>query len=164
MKPMRLLCFLFLSLTVFAATLDERLAKWKVVKMDPPKGLSDRDRHLVEKLVEASRYMEAIYWEQSDPEALHQLNTTKDARLRRLITIHGSRFDLIDENAPFTGTEPVPPGRNIFPKGITREQIDSYVKQHPAEKDAIYSGYTVLRWKGNKLEAIPYRVEYKRWL
>ncbi len=38
------------------------------------------------------------------------------------------------------------------------------MKQHPAEKGAIYSPYTVLRWNGSKLEAIPYHVEYARFL
>ncbi len=42
------------------------------------------------------------------------------------------------------------------------------MKAHPAEKDAIYNPYTVLRWHegkpGTKLDAIPYHVEYKKWL
>ncbi len=51
---------------------------------------------------------------------------------------------------------------------MTSAQIEAYVKAHPAEKDAIYSPYTVLRWEGGKpggkLEAIPYHVEFKKWL
>ena len=59
----------------------------------------------------------------------------------------------------------MPPGRNLYPAGLTSAQIEAYVKAHPAEKDAIYSPYTVLRWNGSKkLEAIPYHVEYKKWL
>ena len=77
-------------------------------------------------------------------------------------------FDLIDDNKPFVGAKPIPPGRNLYPEGLTSAQIEAYVKAHPAEKDAIYSPYTVLRWErgkpGAKLEAIPYHVEYKKWL
>src|SRR3954470_21473484 len=51
--------------------LDERLAKWKPVNMPfHSDGLSPREIKLVHKLVDATRYLEDIYWRQSDPEAL----------------------------------------------------------------------------------------------
>ena len=53
--------------------------------------------------------------------------------------INGGRFDLIDENKPFVGTKPIPPGRNLYPAGLTTAQIEAYVKAHPGEKDAIYN-------------------------
>ena len=126
--------------------------------------LDARQKKVVDKLVEASRYMESIYWRQSDPEGLELLKTTKDPRLKRFLMINGCRWDLIDENKPFVGTEPMPPGRNLYPKGLTREQIEEYVKKHPEQKEAIYSSYTVIRRDGDKLKAIPYHVEYKQWL
>src|SRR6267154_949082 len=89
---------------------------------------------------------------------------TKDLPLRRMLMINGSRWDLIDENKPFATDKPIPPGRNLYPPGLTREQIEAYVKDHPGERDAIYSPYTVLRWNGKKLDAIPYHVEYRKYL
>jgi len=129
-----------------------------------PAGLDPRQRQMADKLVAASRQFEAIYWQQSDPAGLEMYRTTKDANLRRLLAINGGRFDLIDENKPFTGTGPIPPGRNIYPPGLTRAQIEAYVKAHPAEKNAIYSSYTVIRGDAAKIEAIPYHVEYKKYL
>ena len=130
--------------------------------------LTAREKLEVEKLVEAARDLESIYWQQSDPEALELYKTTKDPNLKRLLFINGARFDLIDQNKPFVGGKPIPPGRNLYPPGLTRDQIEAYVKAHPSEKDAIYSPYTVLRWEngkpGTKLTATPYRVEYKKWL
>ena len=160
---------LFLLLAAPAATdIPQRLARWKPVGMPfHPETLSARERQEVEKLVEASRDMEAIYWQQSDPEALELYKTTKDPNLRLLLFINGARFDLIDDNKPFVGSKPIPPGRNLYPEGLTSAQIEAYVKAHPAEKEAIYSPYTVLRWEGTpggKLAAIPYHVEYKKWL
>jgi len=58
----------------------------------------------------------------------------------------------------------MPPGRNLYPKGLTREQIEDYVKKHPEQKDAIYDPYTVIRRDGERLKTIPYDVEYKQWL
>ncbi|MBZ5608221.1 MAG: Zn-dependent hydrolase [Acidobacteriia bacterium] len=142
-----------------------RLSRWKQVQMPyDSSGLDTRQRQVVDKLVEASRYMELIYWQQSDPEALQLYRSTRDPQLKRLLAINGCRFDLIDENKPFVGSQPIPPGRNLYPAGLTRPEIEAYVKTHPAEKDAIYSPYTVLRWNSKKLDAIPYHVEYKQYL
>jgi hypothetical protein len=76
----------------------------------------------------------------------------------------GSRWDLIDENRPFTGSEAMPPGRDLYPRGLTRAQIEQYVREHPADKAAIYDPYTVVKRVGTRLTATPYRVEYKEFL
>jgi len=161
-----ILLILFLLFAASAATdIAQRLARWKPVEMPyHAETLNARERQEVDKLVAAAREMEAIYWQQSDPEALQLYQTTKDANLKRLLLINGARFDLIDANKPFVGTKPIPPGRNLYPEGLTSAQIEAYVQAHPAEKDAIYNPYTVLRSNGSKLEAIPYHVKYKKWL
>jgi hypothetical protein len=164
------LLVLFLLLAAPAATdIAQRLARWKPVEMPfHADMLNARERQEVDKLAVASRELEAIYWQQSDPTALDLYKTTKDPNLKRLLAINGGRFDLIDDNKPFVGTTPIPPGRNLYPEGLTSAQIQAYVKAYPAEKDAIYNLYTVLRWHegkpGTKLDAIPYHVEYKKWL
>ena len=155
--------------TPAATNIAQRLARWKTVDMPyQAETLNAREKQEVEKLVAASREMESIYWQQSDPEALELYKTTKDANLKHLLFINGARFDLIDENKPFVATKPIAPGRNLYPEGLTSAQIEAYVKAHPAEKDAIYSPYTVLRWEGGKpgtkLVATPYHIEYKQWL
>src|SRR6202000_1896919 len=54
-----------------APDLVERLAKWREVRMPfDTKGLSAREVSLVDKLVDACRYLEDIFWRQSDPDAL----------------------------------------------------------------------------------------------
>src|SRR5574340_471208 len=51
--------------------LAQRLKKYKPVRMPfRAQGLTASERKMVAKLVEASRYLEQIYWRQSDPEAL----------------------------------------------------------------------------------------------
>lgn len=126
--------------------------------------LTSGEHQLLNKLVEASQYMERIYWEQADPEALQLYRTIDDPKLRRLLMINGCRFDLIDGNKPFVGSQPIAPGRNLYSQGLTRTEIESYVRTHPSQKDAIYSGYTLVRRRGAVLEAIPYHVAYKEYL
>lgn len=144
-----------------AADIDQRLARWQQVQMPfNGSGLSARERQMVQKLVEASQYLDDVYWRQSDPEGLALYNSTKDPKLKRLLMINGGRFDLVDENRPFVGSEPMPPGRALYPKGLTREQIEQYVKAHPGKKDELYSGYTVIEKHGTDLAGRPYHEVY----
>src|SRR5262249_38378322 len=76
--------------------LDQRLAKYKRVEMPfEATKLSARERQLVQKLVEASHYIEDIYWRQSDPEGLalyQRLKTSslpEDKKVVRFLTING---------------------------------------------------------------------------
>jgi hypothetical protein len=154
-----------------APDLDKRLAKFRRVRMPFNRtGLTAREQKLVGKLVEACGYLESIFWRQSDPEALalyHSLTSAtspRDVKLRTYLRINASRFDLIDENKPFVGTDPMPPGRGFYPPGLTREQVEQYVKEHPEEKAAIYDQFTVIRWKDGKLEAVPYHIFYRPFL
>jgi hypothetical protein len=84
--------------------------------------------------------------------------------LRRFIYINGSRFDLLDENRPFVGTQPKPAGHALYPPDLTRAQIEAYVAAHPEKKNEINSGFTVVRRQGNELVGIPYHVAFASFL
>jgi len=143
-------------------TLDTRLARFREVRMPfHPERFSARERRMVDQMVEACQHLELIFWEQSDPEAIALYRKSTDPKLRRLLTINGSRFDFIDEYKPFAGSEPMPPGRALYPPGLTRERIEQYVKKNPDKKAQIYSPYTVVRWNGKELIGIPYHEFYR---
>jgi len=148
-----------------------QLSKFRATKM--PYGadkLSPRERHLVEKLVQATRLLDEVYWEQSDPEGLtlyrSLAGSTKpvDEALRRYLRINGGRYDLIRENAPFAGAGPRPPGGTVFPADLTRKEFEEYIARHPGMKSALYDPLTVVRRKGSGLIAVPYHIAYRRWL
>src|ERR1017187_4539065 len=143
-----------------------RLAKWKNVDMPfRSAGLSERERQMVDKLVEACRLLDDVYWRQGDLDGLARYKSTSDASLKTLLTIMGGRWDLIDENRPFAGAPPMPPGHELYPHDLTRARIEQYVKEHPEDKAAIYDPYTVVkRPPGGKLIGVPYREEYKALL
>ncbi len=127
-------------------------------------GLSAREKQLVSKLVEAGQAMEAVYWEQMDPEGLRLMQSTQDMGLKRFLQINGGRWDLLAENAPFGGAGAMPPGHALYPAGWSRERIEAYVKAHPEQKAAIYNPYTVVREKAGRLETIPYSKAYATWV
>ena len=151
--------------------LDQRLAKFRRVEMPfHSSGLTAREVKLVEKLVDASRYLEEIYWRQIDPdgltlyESLATSKNPKDEALRRYLWINASRFDLLDDDKPFVGETPMAPGRGFYPQNLTHEQVEQYVKAHPEKKNEIYGSFTVVRWHGDKLEGLPYHIAYLSFL
>jgi len=78
--------------------------------------------------------------------------------------INASRFDLLDQNKPFVGTETIPLGRGFYPGSLTREQVEQYVKAHPDQKTPIYDQFTIVRWQQDNLEVVPYHVAYRGFL
>jgi hypothetical protein len=148
-----------------------QLAKFRQVRMPAAtEGLTTREKQLVQKLVEASRYIESIYWRQSDRaglalyKGLAGCTNKTDRDIRHFLVINGSRFDLLEEHKPFVGKDPYPPGRESYPKGITQKEIDAYIAAHPDKKDALYNERTVIKRQGSDLIAVPYHVEYSEWL
>src|SRR5262245_35724294 len=80
------------ALAATTPDLDRRLARFKVVNMPfNAAGLNARERQMVDQLVVALRFLESMYWRQSDPDALalHKAlagNATPAARnLRRYL-------------------------------------------------------------------------------
>jgi hypothetical protein len=157
--------------TDHAAAIAGELAKFREVRMPfNTAALSARERQMIDKLAKASAYLEEIYWEQSDPQGLKLYqelkgkDTAEAKNLRRFLRINGSRFNLIDDQKPFVGTEPMPPGRNLYPPDLTLKSLEQYVAAHPDQKAAIYDERTVVQRKGSQLQAVPYHVAYAKWL
>lgn len=151
--------------------LQQRVDKFRQVEMPfHSEGLSAREKQMVLKLVEACRYLDDIYWRQVDPGALPLYKSLagshnpEDVTLRRFLWINGSRFDLLNGDKPFVaGLEPSPWG-GFYPQGITRDEIENYVKSHPEKRREIYSNTTIVRRKGSDLEGIPYHVAFREFL
>jgi len=177
---MKKLLLILLSLPLLAAApydpakvapdIEQRLQKFQKVEMPfTTADLSAKERKVVDELIAASRDLEQIYWRQNSPEDIDLYHATAKANpaLHHYLWIHGSRFDQIDENHPFYGSDPLPPGRALYPKGLTRDDIEAYVKAHPEQKKAIYDERTVVELVSReplKLKTTPYHVKYHPWL
>src|SRR3954469_23443579 len=137
------------------AQLERALVQWKTVQMPfEREGLTDDQVQAIEKMVQACHYLEDIFLQQSDPKVIGMMSvlehssSAKDKAILRMLRIQGMRYDLLAENKPFIGREPMAPQRGFFPEGLTREQIEQYVKAHPEKKDEIYNPFTIVRRKG----------------
>ena len=87
-------------------------------------GLSARERQMVDQLVIACRYLESMLlaaersaraWRCT--RRWQKVDTPLARNTRHYLFINGSRLDLVDENRPFVGTEPMPPGHALYPTG-----------------------------------------------
>ena len=159
------------ALKTVTPDLDKRLAHFKPVRMPyVSTSLSARERDMIEQLVIACRELENIYWRQSDPQALALYNaldadkTPLAQSLRRYLFINGSRFDLVDENKPFVGTAPMPPGHAIYPADLTRAQIDAYLAKNPARRQVVYNPYTMVSRQGPDIAGEWYHSRFVEFL
>ena len=159
------------SLLKTVPDLTAKLARFKQVRMPyNASALSERERQMIEQLVIACRELENIYWRQADPDALALYNALEPDKtplaqnLRRYLFINGSRFDLVDENKPFVDAAPMPPGRALYPSGLSRDQIERYVAQNPARRQVIYNPYTMVTRQGADLVGEWYHSRFVEFL
>src|ERR1051326_237290 len=148
-----------------APDIEERLAKFQRVEMPFTfEGMSAREKVEIRELVAACQELEDIYWRQNNPDDIalyNSLKGTKDPKLdafRRYLWLNGSRFDQIEENKPFYGSQPDPPGRHLIAPGLTRDDIEAYVKANPNKKDSIYAERTIIELASRnplKLRTVP---------
>src|SRR5438067_9566002 len=123
--------FAVIALSQVAPDLEQRLTSFKPVEMPfASERFNARERRVIDELIAACRDLEDIYWRQNSPEDIPIYKSLPPGPLKRFLWINGSRYDQIDENKPFIGTTPMPPGRTLYSRGLTRDEIEAYVKAH----------------------------------
>jgi len=151
------------ALKTVVPDIDARLARFKAVRMPfNSAALSARERQMVDQLVIACRALESMFWRQSDPEglalynALGTIDTPLAKSTRHYLFINGSRFDLVNENQPFVGRQPMPPGHALYPADLTRAAADAYVAAHPDARAMLFDPWTIVRRNGTALTGRKY--------
>ncbi len=132
--------------------------------------LPDNEQKVVQKLIEASRYMDEIFlrqvWE-NNPAYRDALKSRRDELGRaayRYFLINFGPWDRLKDNEPFVGKMPKPRGAGYYPPDMTKEEFETYVEKHPDQADALKGLYTLVRRDGQQLKAIPYSQAYREWL
>lgn len=54
-----------------------------------------------------------------------------------------------------------PVAEALYPPDLTRAEFEAYLEQHPDQREALLSPYTVVRRRGDDLIAVPYHEEYR---
>jgi hypothetical protein len=154
-----------------------RLRQLPRVAIDYDRSLLDEnERAVVAKLIEASKFIDEIYWRQvseQNPDYRQQLaaQVTKSDRDRagyEYFLANKGRWDRLAQDEPFI--EPFgtaghkPEGAAFYPADLTKEEMERYIAAHPEQKDALQGLFTVVRRQGDRLVTIPYSVHYREYL
>ncbi|MBI1804636.1 MAG: hypothetical protein HY033_08680 [Ignavibacteriae bacterium] len=151
--------------------IDKYLAQYSPYEMKfDASGFSDKEKTLLKKLLQASEYLDTIYWLQTSTYGMHLRdsleNSEQATKLLTLVKRNGGPFELLNEYATFIGTQKYYPGDEFYPRGMTVEQFDSFVNDLPeVEKQRFMSPYSVIRDDGKGgYKAIPFHEEYKQYI
>jgi len=114
--------------------------------------LSESQQQMLVKLIEASKIMDQLFWEQAygEPDALFA--GIEDAALRRFADINYGPWDRLDGDRPFmkdAGAKP--PGARFYPADMSKEAFEAW--DEPG-KTGLYS--LVRRDSNGELMVLPY--------
>lgn len=160
-----------------ASDIEKRLAQLPKTFIDYDRTLLDEnDKQIVNKLVESSKLIEELYWTQvssDNMELRDQLvqaaQGSKSYQLAlEFFNVMKGRWDRITQNepfiAPFGMTGQKPAGAGFYPKDMTIGEFNTWIKEHPEDKDAFQNVTTIITRSANGLIAIPYSEYYKKYL
>lgn len=136
------------------AQVQEILAKTQTTRLAPSLAhLTPGERTAVAHLLEVGRIFQDIYEAQRHRAALQArdaLARRTDAHGRGLGTLYrlfqGPVATTLDNRRePFVAVEPAPPGKNVYPWGVTEAELDAYIAAHPAERASLTHLRSVVR-------------------
>ena len=152
-----------------APDIEERLSAYAPFELDVPHDMLDeRDEKTLRELYLAAKVMDELFLRQVSSENVELRRKVLATGNEDLITFFQLNFgpwDRIRDNTPFIGQSEKPLGANFYPTDMTKEEFESWIAEHPEDKEAFESEFTVIRrTEAGGLEAVPYSVEYAELL
>jgi hypothetical protein len=131
--------------------------------------LSDADRRVLVKLIEASKVIDALFlrqvWAGNEAMLLDLARDESAAGRARLhyFLINKGPWSRLDHNQAFVPGAPAKPdAANFYPPDASRSDIERWVQGlADAERRRASGFFTVIRRAGTGLSAVPYSVEYQ---
>ncbi len=147
----------------------ERAAMYADVAIDVDLSmLTNRERQLISKLIEAGTLVDEIFWQQSSHDAiavrdsLMAVDAASAKEFLKYVMINYGPYDRIFEGERFVGFGAArkPAGAGLYPEDMTKEEFEEWVSAHPEQKAALENQYTVVVRDGDQLRAVPYHQQY----
>jgi hypothetical protein len=132
--------------------------------------LPAEERAALVRLIEASRYIDALFvrqrWPGNEATLLRLLEDETPAGRARLsyFMLNKGPWSELDEDRVFVpGAAAKPPGGNFYPAGSTKEEVDAWMKTLQGAQHAAATGFftTIRRTPEGKLTSVPYSLEYQ---
>ena len=149
--------------TTATSGVDARLAKYTPVRLTTDLSvLSAKERQMLPLLIDAADEMDAIFWQQAYGSREQLMSRIEDPDARRFAEINYGPWDRLAGNEPFVpGVGPKPPGANLYPADITKEEFEQAVAGGGPRADSLRSLYTLVRRDSSgALTAVPYHVAF----
>jgi hypothetical protein len=146
-----------------AASMAGKVAQYTSVRLTADLGgLSERERRMLPLLVDAAAEMDTVYQLQYYHARDSLLASVQDPATRRFIEINYGPWDRLDGDRPFIpGVGARPPGAELYPPDLTREEFDRAANASAAAGRALRGTYTVVRRdSAGGLVAVPYHEVY----
>ncbi|WP_199610809.1 dipeptidyl-peptidase 3 family protein [Flocculibacter collagenilyticus] len=141
------------------AEFEDRLNIYKSVTLSASlSSLSDNQKKMLAKLIDASKIMDDLFWKQSFSQNKQDfLDKVVDPEVRNFAAINYGPWDrLAGDEAFLHGFEEKPLGAQFYPSDMTKEEFEA---ADFADKKGLYS--IVERDKNGKLISVPYSQKYK---
>ncbi|TFI58240.1 NUDIX hydrolase [Sphingomonas parva] len=136
------------------AQVQEILERTQTTRLAPSlTHLSPGEQTAVGKLVEVGRIFQNVYELQRHRSALQirdALARRTDPHGRNLGTLYNLfqgpiATTLDNKRVPFVAAEEAPPGKNVYPWGLTKAEIDAYLAAHPGERASLTDLRSIVR-------------------
>ena len=135
-------------------------------------GLSEADRGVLARLVQASKIIDALFlrqvWSGNEAMLLDLARSPSAAARVRLkgFLVNMGPWSRIDRNAVIVpGAPPKPDGANFYPEGATKADVERWmVSLSDAERARAAGFFTVIRRDAETFRVIPYNEEYQNEL
>ena len=127
-------------------------------------GLSAGDVKALGTLLKASKIIDQLYLLQVDPENPAIREKLVSAKLDdhlALFDVMFGKWNRLIGNEPFLDHVPHFDGAGFYPKDMTKEEFEQFVKDHPDQEEALTSEFTIIRRQDGRLTAVPYHEAYK---
>lgn len=119
--------------------------------------LSSDQKEMVRLLIDASKIMDNLFWQQAFPGNKEDLLSRVEGDVREFTAINYGPWDRLNNNKPFlTGFEEKPEGANFYPADMSKTEFEN---ADLADKDSLYT--LLSRDEQGELITIPYSEAFK---
>jgi hypothetical protein len=133
------------------------LEKTLVLRLAPPlDSMAPAERRALDALLAAGPPLQRIYERQLHRQArdAHRALLARQPRRADLLTLYRLwqgpiATTLENQREPFLPVDPVVPGKNVYPWGVDKARLESFMEEHGEAKDDILNGRTVVREAGD---------------
>ncbi len=144
--------------TMSLGQMQEKVDEFVKVKLEADLShLSEDQREMISHLIDASRLMDQIFWEQAYGPKSDLLNQLYHDPVVEFAQINYGPWDRLNDNKPFIkGYGEKPAGANFYPADMTKEEFRQFEAE---DKKSLYT--LIRRDKGGNLKTIPYNEAYE---